>query len=275
MRPRIVEFLNVLCNTQVFTYLVPSGPTIYLASVITVALVFIKRCERTGLSASHALYLSIFTAMAAALGSRIFYLLQHMPSTLANPLVIFYCGGTTSWGAYLGGIGFFVFYLFIKNIPICPYLDVLGSSLGLGPFIGRWSCFMNGCCFGSTTNVPWSIRFPKYSQVYQLQVRNDLIDYNSSLSEAVHPVQLYESLATLAIFLILSWFWKKNRDRPGLTFLTYVLMYCITRFGIEFFRGDVGRYSPLNLTVSQFMCLIIISASILFWILGSFKLESE
>jgi phosphatidylglycerol:prolipoprotein diacylglycerol transferase len=275
MRPRVVEFLNELCNTQLFTYLVPSGTTIYLASVLTVALVFIKRCERTGLSASHALYLSIFTAMAAAFGSRIFYLLQHISSTLANPLVIFYCGGTASWGAYLGGIGFFIFYLFIKNIPIRPYLDVLGSSLGLGPFIGRWSCFMNGCCFGSTTHVPWSVRFPKYSQVYQLQVNNGLIDYNSSLSEAVHPVQLYESLTTLVIFLILSWFWKKNRDNPGLTFLTYVLMYCITRFVIEFFRGDVDRYSPLNLTVSQFICLIIILTTIIFWILGNFRLKSE
>ncbi len=75
MRPRIEEFLNDLCNTQLFAYLIPNGTTIYLASVIVVALVFIKRCERTVLSVSHALYLSIFTSIAAALGSRIFYLL--------------------------------------------------------------------------------------------------------------------------------------------------------------------------------------------------------
>lgn len=114
-----------------------------------------------------------------------------LPSTLANPLVIFYCEGTASWRAYLGGVGFFAFYLYIKNIPILPYLDVLGSSLGLGPFIGCWGCFLNGCCFGNTTHVPWSVRYPKYSQVYQLQVNNGLIDYNSSLSEAVYLVQLY------------------------------------------------------------------------------------
>jgi len=274
MRPRIVDFLNELWQTGLFSYLVPTGTTLYLACVLTVALVFIHRCERTGLSASDAVYLSFLTIITAAIGSRIFYLLQHLPYTVNNPSVILGCGGTASWGAYFGGIGFFIFYLYIKNLPILPYLDVLGSSLGLGPFIGRWSCFMNGCCFGTITDIPWSVKFPKYSHAYEMHIKNGLIDGNSLLSEAVHPVQIYSSLATFIIFIIISWFWKKYRKHPGLTFIIYALIYCTTRFGMEFFRGDVGRYGALDLTLSQFICLIVITSVILILILKDFKIKS-
>jgi phosphatidylglycerol:prolipoprotein diacylglycerol transferase len=39
---------------------------------------------------------------------------------------------------------------------------------------GRIGCFLNGCCFGKPTNLPWAVRFPYDSPAYQSQVFPDL-----------------------------------------------------------------------------------------------------
>lgn len=259
MRPRIVDLLNSTFNTYIFHYVIPIGTIVYVLAMIVVMYVFVKRCENFNLSSYHALGASIYAMLCGILGTRLFYLLQHLEQILDNPLQILSLrGGTASWGAYFGGSIGFILYLYVKKLNILAYLDVLFSTLGLGPFIGRWACFLNGCCFGTVTKLPWGVRFPKFSSAYNSHLKLNLISNTDFLSLQVHPVQIYSSLATFILFILASFFWFKLRGKKGLTVVFYLFLYSTIRFFIEFFRGDVPRYTNLDITFSQIICLIII-----------------
>ena len=76
------------------------------------------------------------------------------------------------------------------------------------------------------------------------------------MSLPVHPTQLYEAGAELLILIVLLATERKGRPYPGRTFWLYMLLYAVSRFIIEFFRGDergtVGMFST-----SQFISILL------------------
>src|SRR5262249_57883388 len=76
------------------------------------------------------------------------------------------------------------------------------------------------------------------------------------LNVPLHPTQLYEAGAELLILIVLLTTERKGRGYPGRTFWLYMLLYAISRFIIEFFRGDergaVGMFST-----SQFISILL------------------
>lgn len=276
MRPRILDVLNTAFHTDVFSYLVPVGAFMYFLAMIVGMWVFTRRSKITGLSTYHALGACIFAMVGGLIGARLFYLVQHLRHTVAHPEVIFDLGGgTVSWGAYLGGFAGFFFYLKRKKMPVLSYADVLGSTLGLGPFIGRWSCFLNGCCYGKLSTLPWAVQFPANSFPYMAHMRAGLIKSNANLSLSVHPVQLYLSLSGLIIFIIASRFWYRFKNKEGTTFAFYWMLYGSFRFMIEFFRADSERMSVLHLTLAQYICIFVFLISLLFFFSRMFAFPVE
>ena len=79
----------------------------------------------------------------------------------------------------------------------------------------------------------------------------------------LHPVQIYESLASLILFFIL-WEWIKRKQFDGQVFILYLALYSCMRFVIEFFRGDVERGFVLGglLSTSQSISLVLIIIAI-------------
>jgi phosphatidylglycerol:prolipoprotein diacylglycerol transferase len=54
---------------------------------------------------------------------------------------------------------------------------------------------------------------------------------------------------------------RKGKPFAGRTFWLYMLLYAITRFGIEFFRGDErGNVGPLS--TSQFISVLLVPLAI-------------
>jgi phosphatidylglycerol---prolipoprotein diacylglyceryl transferase len=82
------------------------------------------------------------------------------------------------------------------------------------------------------------------------------------LGVPLHPTQVYESLATLAIFVILLWRYR-HKTRDGQIFLTYLVLYAVARFFLEFLRGDADRGFVFNhlLSTSQFIAILALLAA--------------
>ena len=72
----------------------------------------------------------------------------------------------------------------------------------------------------------------------------------------LHPTQLYEAGAEFLILIVLLLTERKGRPFAGRTFWLYMLLYAISRFIIEFYRGDdrgtVGMFST-----SQFISIVL------------------
>lgn len=264
MRPRIVEWLAALIGTGPAEWLVPDPITFYGVAMLAMLLVFLRRGQALGRSTSDLAGAGFCAMVGGIVGARVFYLIQH--DLLLHPATLRYAltsGGTASWGAYLGSVIGLAVYHRLTVRPLLPALDLGASVAGLGIAIGRLSCFLNGDDYGTITHVPWSVRFPHGSFPFAAQVRAGILDSAADLSLGVHPVQLYLGLNGLVLFWIASMAWRRFRDRPGLTFASFVVLYSVTRFGIEFFRGDQARYFGQQLSAPQVMCLATLSGCVM------------
>ena len=56
------------------------------------------------------------------------------------------------------------------RIPGLALSDLVAPSVVLGVAIGRIGCFMNGCCYGGASDLPWSVAFPWGSPPHGAQV---------------------------------------------------------------------------------------------------------
>ena len=83
----------------------------------------------------------------------------------------------------------------------------------------------------------------------------------------LHPTQLYEAGAELIILALLLATERKGRYFAGRTFWVYMLMYGITRFIIEMYRGD-PRGMIMGISTSQFVSVLLVPLSLvmLFWL---------
>jgi phosphatidylglycerol:prolipoprotein diacylglycerol transferase len=256
MRPRIVDFLNRATGVEHFDWIVPDPTLVYPIALLVVAFVFARRCASTGTDRRLILALVAAGSIGAFVGAKLIYVLVHLRSYILLPSHLVAPGGTMSWGAYLGIIAGFLFVLRRFHTPSLPVLDVLGSCLTLGPFIGRWSCLLNGDDYGRITDVPWAIRYPAGSFPFAQHANDGIIPYTATLSAPVHPNQLYLSANALFLFLLLSWAWKRYRHHPGITFGLLCLTYGVTRFFLEFFRDEAPSTLVPPLTPSQLYSLV-------------------
>jgi phosphatidylglycerol:prolipoprotein diacylglycerol transferase len=129
------------------------------------------------------------------------------------------------FGGFVGGFLFGALYLRKQGISILEISDLVAPALGLGLFFTRIGCFLNGCCFGKPSVLPWAIRFPPECVAGSSPVAG----------QALHPTQLYESAFGLALFFFLNNRLRKAM-RKGAIFSQFLIFYGGFRFGIDFIR---------------------------------------
>jgi phosphatidylglycerol:prolipoprotein diacylglycerol transferase len=266
MRPRLVEWLADWIGGGWAERLIPPPSLFSAIAVMAMLFVFMRRGRSQGSDATELAATAFWGLLGGIVGARVFYWIQHEYLTdLSAVRYAIVAGGTASWGAYLGIALGLVAYRHWKGLPVLPVLDMAASVAGLGIAIGRLSCFFKGDDYGTLSSLPWSVRFPAGSMPFDAQVQQGILQPGAALSLGVHPVQLYLALNGLVLFGIVSAAWPRLRFRPGLTLLLYLTLYAMTRFTLEFFRGDQVRYTGLNWSVPQLMsvatltlCLVIL-----------------
>jgi len=67
------------------------------------------------------------------------------------------------------------------------------TPVGLG--IQKIGCFLNGCCYGQQSDLPWSVLYPKYTNAHYHQWIRGLIDENALFSLKVHPFSFMKSFS--------------------------------------------------------------------------------
>ena len=264
MKPRIVDFLNQYFHSGIFSFLIPDPAVVYSIMLGAGAFLFIKRCGKISLSRYHASGIAIWASVAALLGARIFYLIQNIGYTLSHPSILFEINGATvSFGVYTGGmLGAFLYCRYF-NLNPWNYMDTAVSVLGIGPLIGRMSCFLNGDDYGTLSHLPWAVRFPHGSYPFISQVQNGWLDPAQDLSLPVHPVQLYGCLKGMILLIVFSVLWRKRLFRPGVLFFLFFMAYSVCRFILEYFRGDDERGWVGSLSTGQFMSVVLFSTAAL------------
>ncbi len=120
---------------------------------------------------------ALYSLIAGVVGARLFYVLHHFDKFQGQRLLSVFAiwrGGLELYGGVLLAIAVIILYLWRHKLPIRRYLDILAIGLMLALALGRIGCFLNGCCFGKPTNLPWAVRFSYGSYAYHSQVNENL-----------------------------------------------------------------------------------------------------
>jgi phosphatidylglycerol:prolipoprotein diacylglycerol transferase len=228
---------------------------VLLAAAYLLGLQFaLVRARTRGLEANRVMDLGIWIIISALAGAKLLLLIVEFDTFGRNPreLLTLLRSGGVFYGGLIAAVVVALWYLRRHRMPMWTVTDVFAPGIALGHVIGRMGCFFAGCCFGSPTEVPWAITF-----------RNPYAAENvgTPLNVPLHPTQLYEAGAELLILGLLLATEKRGRPFPGRTFWAYMFLYGVSRFIIEFYRGD-PRGSIGMFSTSQFLSLIIVPLSI-------------
>lgn len=156
--------------------------------------------------------------------------------------------GSVFYGGLIGAI--FAIHIYTRNMPprtrgICR--DLLALSIPLFHAFGRLGCFLGGCCYGIPCS--WGILIENHPFIAELN------------GTTRFPVQLLECLCNLGIFLFLRYRFRKNRTH-GTLITTYLFIYPIIRFCIEFLRGDTERGFFLWFSTSQWISMLLFTLAL-------------
>jgi phosphatidylglycerol---prolipoprotein diacylglyceryl transferase len=180
-------------------------------------------------------------------GSRIVYVLLNIHTfTGISDMFDLWAGGLSFHGGVGGGIVSVYLCCRWRGYNFLHVADLFGPGLALGYVFARIGCFLNGCCHGTPTDLPWAVTFPSTGACTTPDI-------------PVHPTQLYASALSLLIFAILVRL-RPHMQRHGHLFLTYLMFYSMMRFGLEFTRaGATARYltDGFFMTEAQLASLII------------------
>lgn len=188
--------------------------------------------------------LTWFVVAGTIIGARLGYVFFYDLQLLSSPLEILktWHGGLASHGGVLGIIASLcLFKLSVRkempNLSLITLMDFVALPSALVSFFIRLGNFVNQEILGTETALPWGVVFGHPA--------------DGSRPLPRHPVQLYEGLAYLAIFLFLSHIWYR-RDAilyPGrLCGWLFILVFS-SRFILEFWK--VNQDSVLDLSTLQ------------------------
>ena len=80
-------------------------------------------------------------------------------------------------------------------------------------------------------------------------------------SHAVHPTQIYESAASLAVAAICLLYVQPRKKYDGQVFVAFLALYAVARFLLEILRRD-DRGGGLGLSTSQLISVLMIGIAI-------------
>jgi phosphatidylglycerol---prolipoprotein diacylglyceryl transferase len=195
---------------------------------------------------------SVVILFASIAGARLLFVLLNWREYSHRLLEIgaLWQGGMSFHGGFLAGLGAGIAFMKVRKLPILAMADAAAPGIAIGYALGRIGCFLNGCCYGGPTDLPWGVRFP----------------HSEAPGIPHHPAQLYASILNLAFVPFLIWLYNRPHQ-AGQVMATFGVLYSTYRFGIESLRkGVTAEVFAFGLTEAQVLSLVTLAASAAWWI---------
>lgn len=187
------------------------------------------------------------------IGARLYHVLDFWNYYWLHPgkIVFLWEGGMGIFGGIAGGL--FGAWLATKNIKVFWRLvDLAAVGAPLGQAIGRLGNYFNQELYGLPSNLPWAIYIQPENRFLQF------IDINR-----YHPLFAYELIWNVLVFGVL-YFVATNRKvkmGTGVIFISYLGLYSLGRFLLEFLKIDPWTIAGVN--VAQAISLALMGAAVI------------
>lgn len=177
---------------------------------------------------------------------------------LSHPLdaLAIWKGGLGIPGGVIGGCVALLIYAKQKKESFLEWADIIVPGLAVAQAIGRWGNFVNQEVYGLPSELPWAIYIDPAHRIAEF-----------ANVERYHPLFLYESLLNLLAAGILLIVGRKYKEKllKGDLFLTYLILYPVIRFSLEFLRLVISPVAGININQTIMAVIAVISAIILIY----------
>lgn len=219
----------------------------------------------------------LLVVVLAVIGARAYHVFSRPAGGLIgwdyykeHPLEALYIwqGGLAIYGAVIGGALGVLIYASVHHLNPLRWLDFAAPGVALGQAIGRWGNYINRELYGPPTTLPWGVLIPPENRILPY---TDMTRYPADT--LFHPTFLYESLAALALFLVLFLLGMKRYEKlhPGDLLVGYLMGYAVIRFFTEMLRPDAWTIG--SLAAAQIFSLVFLVAGAIFLITRRFWLR--
>ena len=196
-------------------------------------------------------------------GGRLGYVIFYNPEYYINNLLeVFkiWNGGMSFHGGFIGVIIAVIYTSKSYKIPTMFFSDLISVVSPIGIFFGRIANFINGELYGKVTTHKFGMIFPKGG------------------SSPRHPSQIYEAFFEGLLLFVILWLLMNISnffDKKGLMTASFIFLYGVFRFFVEFFREPdlhIG-YLYFNLSMGQILSLPMIIIGL--YLINRFYKKSE
>jgi phosphatidylglycerol:prolipoprotein diacylglycerol transferase len=194
---------------------------------------------------------AIWAILGGIVGARLIHVIDFWDIYSQDPVAILrvWTGGIGLIGGILGATLVGSAYAWRNRYPLGRMVDLLAPGLLIGQAVGRIGDIINGEHLARLSNSAWSFQYthpgsPAFGQ------------------NPMHPAIAYEMALDGIIFM--ATYWLINRLRPdGMVFITYLAMYSLGRFFIQFIRRDAVWFAGLQEAHILTLALMLVSVVIL------------
>lgn len=221
----------------------------------------VVRARRRGLDGTKIMDLGIYLIIAALVGAKLMLVAVDFEYFRARPgeLLSLVRAGGVFYGGLLAALAVALWLVRRYRLNMWTTADLMAPGIALGHVVGRLGCLLAGCCYGRPTDLPWGVVFTDPAAAANV---------GTPLGLPLHPTQLYDAGAELLIMLFLLATERRGRPFPGRTFWWYMLLYGVSRFIVEIYRGD-DRGMMMGLSTSQVVSIVVVPvALVMLWTLA-------
>ncbi|PIR20936.1 MAG: hypothetical protein COV45_03480 [Deltaproteobacteria bacterium CG11_big_fil_rev_8_21_14_0_20_47_16] len=215
----------------------------------------VRFARQDGRSEVVVLDMAIIAVVASMLGARIFHVLVEAPDyygiwpwdpSLFVRVFYFWQGGFVSLGAFIATIGGWILYFKWRKQPMLPYLDIMARVVPFILFFVRLGCLLAGCCYGRPTDFFIHLTFTDPNSTA----------YHFYPNIPLHASQIYFQISAIVLFFFMQWR-HRYQTFHGQMVAIFLMYYGLSRFLIEFLRGDEDRGMYFNGLVSTGQVVMI------------------
>lgn len=187
----------------------------------------LREARRRGLDGDKVVNVILVALVAGVLGARLLYVLEHVPEFRREwgSVLALWQGGLTLYGGIVAGTFAGLVAARRQGLPMWVTADALTPAIAVGTMFGRVGCYLNGCCYGRPTTLPWGVQFPPDSFAG--------LEFGNA---ALHPSQLYFALAGLLLFGV-TLLLRDRLDTPGHLFWLFILLFALIRIPLDVTRA--------------------------------------
>lgn len=237
----------------------------------------VVRGRAAGFDADTILALGTQVFLWGLVGARAFFVAEYHEEFFSAGIVAaiprilnFAAGGLVVFGALPTAAAAAWWFARRRGLPLLRLADCIAPGLLVGLALGRVGCFLNGCCYGGPTDLPWAVRFPPESPPWFDHSARGLLPPPDPAagpvpwSLPVHPAQLYAAFDAALLALVTGLFGRVAR-RDGEVFALALTLHPLSRILLEAIRVDEPPAFGTPLSISQLVSVVLLAAAAGLW----------